>query len=382
MQTQINIQRLLPAEGRATAGIGGSRLALHFEKIFQRRKVSLQDKAKFCLELSVMLQAGVSLNKSLQVLHLQTDNRPMKALLRRLTGDVQKGDSFSAALSRHPEIFDPLFITSAEVGQESGRLPQVMSNLALYLEKISLLKRKFLQALAYPLMVLSVAIGVVSFLLLVIVPTFAEMFASTKMELPVTTKIIFGLSAWLNANGYLLVIALIALGSISRRVFLSKRFRSIIETHVYRVPLIGKVLLKNLVARFCRTLGTLLQAQVSLVRALEITQRIMTSQEIRSEVGRIISFVKQGKAIAEPIVSSKLFPPMVSQMIAVGEETSELDAMLFKVAEYYEKEVDSTVDSLSNVLEPILILVIGAIVASIVISMYLPMFDMMNVVGG
>lgn len=382
MQTQINIERLLPVERRTATGIGSSQITSLFEKLLQRRRISLQDKAKFCLELSVMLQAGVSLNKSLQVLHAQADNGSMKIVLRGLVREVQKGDSFSTALSRHPDVFDLLFITSAEVGQESGMLPQVMSNLALYLEKISLLKRKFLQALAYPVMVLSVAMGVVSFLLLVIVPTFAEMFGNMKMELPLTTRIIFGLSAWLNSYGYFLVFALIAFGALLRRLLISRRFRSIIETYVYRMPLVGRVLLKNLVARFCRTLGTLLQAQVSLVRALEVTQRIMTSQEIRNEVGRIISFVKQGKAIAEPIVSSKLFPPMVSQMIAVGEETSELDAMLFKVAEYFEKEVDTTVDSLSNVLEPILILVIGAIVASIVISMYLPMFDMMNVVGG
>ncbi len=382
MQTQIDIHRSTLNGAVATPAAGSSRLALLLKKPLLRGRVSLQDKAKLCLELSVMLQAGVTLNRSLQVLHAQADNRSMKAILHSLLRDVQKGISFSSTLGKHPRVFDALFVTSAEIGQESGRLPQVMSNLAVYLEKLSVLKKKFLQALAYPGMVLSVAIGVVSFLLLVIVPTFAEMFANMKMELPATTRIIFGLSAWLNQNGVFLVITIISITVVLRRLFISKGFRSSIESFIYAAPFIGSLIQKNLVARFCRTLGTLLQAQVSLVRALEVTQRIMTGQEIQNEVGRIISFVKQGKAIAEPILSSKFFPPMVSQMISVGEETSELDAMLFKVAEYYEKEVDATVDSLANVLEPILILVIGTIVASIVIAMYMPMFDMMNVVGG
>ncbi len=382
MQTRINVQRLPDGYARAATNVWSNRLTLSFGNRFLNKRVSLQDKAKFCLELSVMLQAGVSLNKSLQVLHLQTDSRSMKAVLRGLARDIQKGDSFSAALSRHPEVFDSLFVTSAEVGQESGKLPQVMSNLALYLEKISLLKRKSTQALAYPVLVLSIAVGVVSFLLFFIVPTFAEMFTASRMDLPVTTRIIFGLSAWMTGKSYFLVLVVVALGVLMRELLRAAGVRSKVAKYLYRIPFLGKLASKNLVARFCRTLATLLQAQVSLVRALEVTQRIMTNPEIRSEVGRIITFVKQGKTIAEPILASKLFPPMVSQMIAVGEETSELDAMLFKVAEYYEKEVDATVDSLSNVIEPILILVIGAIVASIVISMYLPMFDMMNVVGG
>ncbi len=381
MQAQIDIEKPFLGRRNVTAGVAGSDALSAVNKILHRNRISLQDKAKICLELSVMLQAGVTLHRSLQVLLVQTDKRSLRGVLQKLVREVQKGDSFSAALGRHPDVFDPLFITSAEVGQESGKLPQVMSNLALYLEKMSVLKRKFLQALAYPALVLSIAVSVVSFLLLVIVPAFAEMFTSMKVELPAATRFTFGLSRWLTCNGYLVILGAAALMVLLRQFFTSKRFRSRTSAYIYRAPVVGGVLLKNLVARFCRTLGTLLQAQVSLVRALEVTQRIMTNEGIKNEVGRIATLVKQGKAIAEPVLSSRFFPPMVSQMIAVGEETSELDAMLFKVAEYYEKEVDGTVDSLSSVMEPILIMVIGTIVATIVISMYLPMFEMMNVVG-
>ncbi len=388
MEVQTDIERLITAGKGIAIEKAGKRSEPFWERIIRRGKISPQDRARFCLELSVMLQAGVSLHRGLQVLIEQVDKKPLKGVLQKLEKEVQRGNSFSSALSLQPAVFDDLFVVSAEVGQESGRLPQVMSSLALYLEKMSLLRRKFIQALAYPCLVLSVAVNVVLFLLLVVVPSFSEMFASMaagssgQLELPFATRIIMTLSGWLSSYGYVLLL-IVVLASVSLRSLVSsRRVKSWMLDHVYRIPAIGSILTKNLVARFCRTLGTLLQARVSLIHALEVTQRIMANDSIQAEVRKIIKHVKQGKTVAEPIVSSKFFPPMVSQMITVGEETSELDSMLFKVAEYYEKEVDTAVDSLSNVLEPVLILVIGTIVAAIVISMYLPMFEMMNVAGG
>lgn len=387
MQAHIDIEKMLSPGAelkREKAGESWNPIS----RLIAGSRVTLQDKARFCLELSVMLQAGVSLHRALQVLAEQTDRKAVKDILLKLVGEVRKGNSFSNAMAAQPKMFDPLFVMSAEVGQESGKLPQVMSNLALYLEMINVLRRKFLQALTYPFLVLSVAAGVVLFLLLVIVPGFSEMFRSMAtgaggpMELPAATSFILSVSAALTDYGLYMVLAGALVFFSFRTLFMSPKFRLRVAGLAYTLPFAGKILMRNMVARFCRTLGTLLQAQVSLVRALEVTARIVTSEGIRGEVKKIISYVKQGKAVAEPILTSKFFPPMVSQMIAVGEETSELDTMLFKVAEYYEKEVDTAVDSLSNILEPVLILVIGSIVAVIVVSMYLPMFEMMNMVGG
>ena len=317
MKSKTNIEQFLsspqlqkqPAKGYAV------------ESLFSFGKMTEQEKAKFCLELSVMLQAGVSLHRALQVLSDQADKQASKTVLSQLLKEVQKGVSFSSALRQQAETFDNLFVVSAEVGQESGKLPLVMSNLALHLEKINVLKRKFVQALAYPIMVLCVALFAVLFLLIVIVPAFAEMFLSLQVELPPMTKIILSLSHWLTENGLYLLLAVIIAGIALRSVFASTSVKSKIENTAYRLPFIGKILSKNLVARFCRTLGTLLQAQVSLMTALDITQKIFTAETIRKEIQNILKQVKQGKTIAEPIVTSKVFPAMVSQMIAVGEET-------------------------------------------------------------
>jgi type IV pilus assembly protein PilC len=353
-----------------------------FARLFKRIKIAEKDKVEFCTQLAVMLQAGVSLHRSLQVLAKQTRNEKMKEVIESLSKEIQRGNSFAKALSLHPAIFESLIIVTVEVGQESGRLPEVLAQLASHLEKIHALKRKFRQAMTYPALVLTVAIAAVLFLLMFIVPAFAEMFKTFQMELPLTTKLVLSLSDVVMSYGIYAFILLVLAAILFKNILKSLETRKNIEHWSIRVPVLKDVLLKNHVARFCRTLGTLLHAQVSLVDALSVTQRIFTNEEVKNEIGLIIRSVKQGQAVAEPLVESELFPPMVAQMIAVGEETSELDTMLLKVADYYEKELDSKVETLSSVVEPVIILFLGLVVALILISMYLPMFDLVSVVGG
>ena len=349
------------------------------------RRITEREKSEFCTQLSVMLQAKISIHRALQALAGQTQNQKLKNVVVSLSKEIQKGNSFAKALALQPNVFDNLFTITAEVGQESGRLADVLGHLASHLEKIGALRRKFVQALAYPALVIAVASLAVAFLLVFIVPTFAEMFKSVageKMELPASTRIILGISHFLVTYGmYVVAVTAIAV-LISWKTIKLPATRQRIESVAFKLPLVGGILLKNHVARFCRTLGTLLQAQVSLIDALEVTQKIITNEELRKDIREIVKQVKQGKAIAEPVIESSIFPPMVSQMIAVGEETSELDSMLLKVADYYERELDSKVETLSSVIEPVLILLLGLIVAAILISMYLPMFDLVNVVGG
>jgi len=344
-------------------------------------RITEKDKSEFCLQLSVMLQARVSLHKSLEVLAVQSPNRRLKSCIERLGKEIQKGNSLKHALALQTEVFDDLFVVTAEVGQESGRLAEVLTHLAHHMEKVSLLRRKVIQALTYPALVIGVAVFVVSFLLVFIVPMFGEMFKNFQIELPASTKFILGLSGTISAYGlYFLGIILVVLLLI-RKSLGRKELRQQMERRFMKVPFIGDVLIKNHVARFCRTLGTLLEAQVSLIDALSVTQKIISNTDLREEIRGIIKHVKLGKAVADPLLKSKIFPPMVVQMIAVGEETSELDAMLLKVSDYYEKELDHKVETLSSVIEPVLILVLGMIVAAILVSMYLPMFDLVNVVG-
>lgn len=376
---QSNLRRLRPQQSARQNKAADNAMSL---SRFFRQKITDRDKAEFCTQLSVMLQARVSLLHALEVLSKQTTKKTVKAMIDRIATDVRKGASFDKALAAHPAVFDRLFVVTAEVGQESGRLPDVLSHLAGHLEKMNGLRRKFSQAMAYPAVVITVAIVAVTFLLLFIVPTFADMFKTFQIELPASTRFIMAISLFVSKYGLWTILASVASIYLSRESLKRPVVKARIQEWIFKMPLVGDVVLKTHVARFCRTLGTLLQAQVSLVEALSVTQRIATSDMIRTQIGTIIKHVRQGRAIADPLTDSSLFPPMVVQMIAVGEETSELDAMLLKVADYYEQEIDGTVDSLSSIMEPVIVVFLGVVVALILVSMYMPMFDLVNVVGG
>jgi type IV pilus assembly protein PilC len=268
------------------------------------------------------------------------------------------------------------------VGEESGRLSEVLSHLAIHIEKVANLKRKFRQALTYPIFVLSVAAGAVLFLLLFIVPTFAELFKSFQIEIPLTTRIVLSISNLLSSYGLLMLGGLIVTIYLIRGSLRLERIRRMGESLVMQVPFFGEILLYNHLARFCRTIGTLLQSKVVLLEALEIARKLAGHEGLERDIASMIAQIRGGKAMSEPVLRSTIFPPMVAQMIAVGEETSELDRMLLQVAGYYERELDHRVDTLSAMIEPFLILALSIIVAGILAAMYLPMFDLVNVVGG
>lgn len=346
------------------------------------KRISAQDKSTFLSQLSMMLRARLPILRSLEILAGQTRNPRLRSAIGEMINDVRKGSSFSSALAHQAGIFDALVVVTAEVGQESGRLPEVLSSLAEYMERMNVLRRKVMQALAYPVLVLSVAALVVSFLLLYIVPTFADMFRTSNVPIPYATRVVITASSFFAAN-WVYVFALILMAVAASRWLLGSELKkSIVEQYALRIPWVGGVLVKNYTARFCRTLGTLLQSQVPLVDALSVTKRIFVNRQLRGEIERLIKFVKQGRAVAEPLSSSKIFSPVVAQMIAVGEETSELDTMLLRVAAFYEAELADTMETLTTVIEPILIVMLGAMVGTVLIAMYLPMFDMTNAVGG
>ena len=373
-----NLKEIIDGHLAAPAGPGDKVPGQGILARLLRPGINDRDRAEFCVQLAVMLESRVALHRALQVLARQSRNQKMRTVIEELRKDIQRGISFDRALAGQPDVFDNLFVVTAEVGQESGRLGEVLTHLATHLEKMNALARRVRQALTYPALVLTVACFTVVFLLLFIVPSFAGMFKSFQVELPGSTQAILAVSAALNSYGLYGVLGVVVLVHFLRTMLRTPSVRRKAEAYLFKMPLAGDVLLKTHVARFCRTLGTLLQADVSLVDALAVSQRIASNADVREEIGRIIKYVRQGAAIAEQLMDSTLFPPMVVQMIAVGEETSELDSMLLRVADYYEKELDSKVETLSSVLEPVIILFLGLLVAVILVSMYMPMFDLVN----
>jgi type IV pilus assembly protein PilC len=329
-----------------------------------------------------MLEARVSLQQALEVLIVQTRNARLKEIVRSVARVVRHGNPLHEALEAHPRVFDPLFVVTVEVGQETGRLAEVLAHLAEHLEKMANLKRKLTQAMTYPALVASVAFCSILFLLVFIVPSFAEMFSNFQKELPPVTQFVVGLSGFVTTFGWYAA-GLVVTGVAFLFFFLDLQAIGMKGAlHAIRLPVVGEIIVRTQVARFCRTLGTLLGAQVSLVKALEVSQRGLWIEGMQREVGQILRSVRHGRSIADPLNASEYFPPMVSQMIAVGEETSELDRMLFKVAAYYERELDAKIDALSSLIEPVVVLLLGFVVAGILISMYLPMFELVGAFGG
>jgi type IV pilus assembly protein PilC len=342
------------------------------------RKFPIHEQAAFCNQLSALLQAGVSLSRALTVLALQASREDVKKTIEVIRQEVQAGKGFAAAVASIGEVFDPLVTVTVEVGENTGRLGQVLGQLGEYFERVGALRRKTIQAMTYPALVLSVAVLAVLFLLLFIVPAFADMFRGFQIELPTSTRAVLGISELLSEYGLWIAGSLLAVALISRRLVLSDTFKVRLLAIYSKIPGVGRMHLNVLIARFCRTLGTLLQARVSLIEALDLTRRIFTFPQIRSEIDGLSHRLKQGKGLGEEVAASAWFPPMVAQMIMVGEETSELDVMLLKVASHYEKEVSDSVETLTSVIEPVIVLFLGIVVALLLVTMYLPMFELVN----
>lgn len=378
MQRAIDIRTFMPGERETVKPASkGPLWVLPFS-----RKITDAEKADFLTQLSVMLLARVPLHQALEVLKVQKEKSRMADVIAGVLKEVQGGVSFSVALSRQPSVFDELVVVTAEVGQESGMLAEVLARLATHMEKMVALRKKFAQAMTYPLLVLAVAAFAVGFLLIFIVPAFAEMFRSFQSELPWSTEVVLSMSDALTSYGLIVLLSALIFAFVGRGILVRRDVRTRLERLVIKIPLIGQMILKNYVARFCRSLGTQLKAQVSLVDALDTTRRVISNPDLQQEIEQMIRHVKQGRTVSQQVTASRLFPPMVAQMITVGEETSELDEMLLKVAEYYEREIDGKVEQLSSVAEPIIVLILGLMVAGILIAMYLPMFDLVNVING
>jgi type IV pilus assembly protein PilC len=303
-------------------------------------------------------------------------------VIAEVTREVEAGSTLSDGLGKHKNVFDELFRNMVAAGEAGGVLDEILMRLAAYIEKAEALKRKVQGAMVYPAVVLTVAVGATCFMLIFIIPTFAKMFSDFGGELPLPTKIVLGLSGILRNFWWVGVGGMIAGGFFLKRYYSTEIGQRTIDGAMLKMPVLGDVLLKGGVARFTRTLGTLIASGVPILSGLEITARTAGNRVLSEAIMTARASIREGETVAAPLKTSGVFPPMVVQMISVGEQTGALDEMLTKIAVFYEAEVDTAVDTMTSVIEPIMIVIMGSIVGGMVVAMYLPMFKLISVVSG
>ena len=334
--------------------------------------------AIFTRQFSVMIDAGLPLVQCLEILGSQQDNANFQKVLLGVRQDVEGGSSLADAMKKHPSAFDDLYTNMIAAGEAGGILDTILKRLAVYIEKNVKLKSQVKSALIYPAAVISIAGLVVGVILWKVIPTFAALFAGLGAQLPLPTRIVIGMSNWFVRLLPFMVVGGIVGVVFLRRYYTTYRGRRVIDGFLLKLPILGGLLQKISVARFCRTLATLMSSGVPILDGLEITARTSGNAIIEDAIMTTRKSVEGGQTLAQPLKATEVFPPMVVQMISVGEQTGALDAMLSKIADFYEDEVDTAVANLMTLMEPILILFLGTVVGGIVISMYLPIFDLIN----
>jgi type IV pilus assembly protein PilC len=343
--------------------------------------ISSKEISVFTRQFSVMIDAGLPLVQCLEILGSQQDNRSFQKILFQVRQDVETGSTLADALRKHPKAFDDLYCNMVSAGEAGGILDTILQRLAIYIEKIVKLRSAVRSALVYPVAVILIAIGVVWIILWKVIPTFATLFEGLGASLPLPTRITIGLSNFIGAWWWLMIGSAILSVVLLARYHKTHKGRRHIDALMLRIPVLGMVLKKIAVARFCRTLGTLVSSGVPILDGLEITARTSGNAIVEDAIMSTRKSVEEGKTIAEPLKSSEVFPAMVVQMVAVGEQTGALEVMLSKIADFYEDEVDEATANLLALLEPVMISFLGLIIGGIVISMYMPMFSLISKIG-
>ena len=346
---------------------------------FQGR-VPMRDIVVFARQFATMIQSGLPLVPSLRVLAEQTANRRLAAVVGEVRHDVEAGRTLAGALGEHPAVFSRLFVSMVTAGEAGGVLDTVLARLADSLEKSDSLARKVRGALVYPAVVLVVSALAVLVLLEIVIPTFQEMFAAAELPLPLPTRVVIGFSEGLRDYWWLPALLAVGAGTGLRRARATPRGRRVLDRLVLALPVVGHLHRKVAVARFARTLGTLVGSGVAILEALEITAAGTGNRVVQDAVMNSRTSIAGGRTIAGPLRESGVFPPMVPQMIHVGEQTGGLDEMLAKIADFYDDEVERSVEGLLAGFEPVMVTFLGVVVGGMIVSMYLPIFDMINVI--
>jgi type IV pilus assembly protein PilC len=341
--------------------------------------VKAKELAVFTRQFSVMIDAGLPLVQCLEILASQQENKTFQKVLSGTRASVEGGSTLSAAMKQYPKVFDPLYSNMVEAGETGGILDTILQRLSTYIEKNVKLKSAVKSALIYPVGVITVAGGVITLLLWKVVPIFATLFAGLGVDLPLPTKIVIGLSNFIGSIfGLLIVVGFVATVVGLKIWYGTPQGRFVLDTITLKLPILGMVMRKIAVARFTRTLGTLISSGVPILESLDITAKTSGNAVVEKALFQVRKALEEGKSLTEPLKESGVFPGMVTQMIAVGEQTGAMDAMLQKIADFYEDEVDAAVKDLLTALEPIMIVFLGVVVGGVVISMYLPLFSLIG----
>lgn len=348
-----------------------------------QKKQSITDKdlVIFTRQFATMIDAGLPLVQCLEILSTQSDNRTFGVLLADVKSDVESGTTYADALKKHPKVFSGLYANMVQAGEIGGILDTILQRLAKQMEKDAKLKSQVKSAMVYPAAIVGVAVIVVSVLLVFVIPIFAKMFTDFGGALPGPTQFVIGVSEFMQKYIILMVIAAVGAGYALKQYYATPPGRLTIDAFALKLPVVGDLIRKISVSQFTRTFGTLLQSGVPIMDGLEIVARVSGNKIVENAIMASRTSVGEGKALSEPLGKTGVFPPMVVQMIAVGEATGALDAMLGKIADFYDEEVDAAVTALTSLLEPMLMVFLGTVIGFIVIAMYLPIFKMAAAIG-
>ncbi len=383
------ITSALPAQGssRSKKKVGfmeNQRLAKQkaYEKKAAKKKVKLIDLTVFTQQLSSMLGAGLPLVSALEALQEQTEDPVFQIVIRNVKQDIASGTAFSEAVRKYPRAFPNLFISMVEAGEASGGLAEILAKVAIYFEDTVTLMKKVKGAMTYPVAVIGMSTALVQVLLIFVIPVFAEMFESFGKELPAPTQFLIDLSNFLKSYIVYLIVGTVALFILIKKMAATPKGRVVKDKIFYRMPIMGNLLQKVALSRFCRTYAILLRSGVPILRCLEIVSSASGNTFIESACRDISRNISQGGQLSDVVATLPYFPPTVKHMARAGEQTGNVDGMMNKIGDFYDAEIQTTVDSLTSLMEPILICVLGIVIGGIVMAMFLPIFNLASVVGG
>jgi type IV pilus assembly protein PilC len=349
---------------------------------FLKGGVKEKDIVVFSRIFSTMINAGLPLIQCLELLASQEQNKAFKQIIQKIKEDIEGGSTLCDALKKYPKVFDDLFVNLVAAGESGGILDVILNRLSGYMEKAAKLKSKVKGAMTYPASVLCISVGVVALLLLKVIPVFQKMFEGMGGTLPAPTQFLVNASAFMQSYFIYMIIGVVGAGFAFNRYYNTEKGRWVIDALILKSPVFGPLLKKVAVSKFTRTLSTMMTSGVPILEGLNIVSKTAGNKVIEAAIQKTRQSISEGKTIAEPLAETNIFPPMVVQMIAVGEATGALDAMLSKIADFYDDEVDAAVDAMTALLEPFMMVFLGGVVGGMIIAMYLPIFKMASVVGG
>jgi len=357
-------------------------ISVHEEKAKKVREsgVKLDDLVIFSRQLATMVESGITLVQALHILSEQSENKVLSSVTLNIRENIESGSSLNEAMARHPRIFSNLYVNMVKAGETSGLLDEILDRLSTYLEKTSALQRKVKSSLVYPIVVITMAILITLVLLIKVVPTFEGIFATLGGTLPLPTRILIGVSNTLRRFFFYVVIGFVAAGFLFKKYINTPKGRYWFDKQTLRVLVFGPLLRKVVVAKFSRTLATLVKSGVPILNALEIVGKTAGNVVVEEAVNKARDSIREGEPIADPLSKSGVFPPMVVRMISVGEQTGQLERMLNKIADFYDEQVDAAVSGLTSMIEPLVIGLLGIIIGSIVIALFMPIFKITELI--